>query len=117
MRHRVTKPRLNRPLGHRRALVRNLVGDLFRHEQIATTEAKAKAIRSYAERLITWGKRGDLHARRLALAFLYEEELVNKLFHEIAPRFGERNGGYTRIVKLGQRQGDGAPVAQISLVE
>jgi large subunit ribosomal protein L17 len=91
--------------------------DLLRYEKIVTTEAKAKEIRGQAEKLITLGKRGDLHARRLVTARVYDGKVVDKLFHVIAPRFAERPGGYTRIIKLGPRRGDAAPMAAISLVE
>jgi large subunit ribosomal protein L17 len=94
-----------------------LVTELFRHERIKTTEAKAKAIRPKAERLITLGKQGDLHARRLAAGRLNDREIVRKLFDEIAPRYQEREGGYTRILKLGPRQGDNAAMVLIELVE
>ena len=117
MRHGVAGRKLSRPTDHRLALYRNLVTDLFLYEKIVTTEAKAKEIRGQAEKLITLGKRGDVHARRLAAARLYGELPVKKLFDVIAPRFAERPGGYVRIVKLGPRQGDAAPMAQISLVE
>ncbi len=117
MRHRVAGRKLSRPTDHRLALYRNLVTDLIRYEKIVTTEAKAKEIRGMAEKLITLGKRGDLHARRLALARVYDPRLVDKLFHVIAPRYAERPGGYTRVIKLGPRQGDAAPLAQIQLVE
>jgi large subunit ribosomal protein L17 len=90
---------------------------LFTHEKITTTEAKAKALRPLAERLITFAKRGDVAARRQVLRVIPDRDVVHKLFSEIAPRFAERNGGYTRILKLGQRQGDAAPMAQIELVE
>ncbi|MDA8216203.1 MAG: 50S ribosomal protein L17 [Dehalococcoidales bacterium] len=109
--------KLSRPTDHRLALYRNLISDLFRYEKIVTTEAKAKEIKGQAEKLITLGKRGDLHARRLALTQIYDSQLVDKLFHVIAPRYGERPGGYTRVIKLGPRHGDAAPMAQIQLVE
>lgn len=117
MRHAVAGRKFSRPTGHRLALYRNLVTELMRHERITTTEAKAKEIRSLAEKLITLGKRGDLHARRQALAQLYDPQMVDKLFHVIAPRYADRPGGYTRIIKLEPRQGDAAPMAQLSLVE
>lgn len=104
-------------MGHRRALRRNLIAALFRHERIRTTQAKAKAIRSEAEKLITLAKRGDLHSRRQALARLPDPVMVRKLFEELAPRYAGRPGGYTRILKLGPRQGDSAPMAIIELVE
>ena len=117
MRHRKAGRKLGRSSGHRKALYRNLITELFRHERIKTTEAKAKAIRPLAEKLITLGKRGDLHARRLAAARLNDPLVVKKLFDELAPRYEDRPGGYTRILKLGRRQGDGAEMAIIELVE
>lgn len=117
MRHRKAGRKLGRSSGHRRALYRNLVTELFRHERIKTTEAKAKAIQPKVEKLITLGKRGTLHARRLAAGRLNDPEIVRRLFDEIAPRYGERAGGYTRILKLGHRQGDNASMVLIELVE
>ena len=117
MRHRVAGRKLGRSSAHRKALFRNLVTELFRHEQIRTTEAKAKAIRPQAERLITLAKRGDLHARRLAARDVQDPETLRKLFDELAERYEDREGGYTRIYRLGLRKGDGAPVVLISLVE
>ncbi|MBI2940328.1 MAG: 50S ribosomal protein L17 [Chloroflexi bacterium] len=116
MRHRVAGRHLSRPTGQRLALFRGLLTDLFRHERIKTTEAKAKAIQPLAERLVTLAKRGDLHARRLAAARLYDRQVVQKLFDDIAPRYAEQPGGYTRVVRLGQRLGDAAMMAQIELV-
>jgi len=113
MRHRKAGRKLGRSSGHRKALYRNLITELFRHERIN----KAKAIRPLAEKLITLGKRGDLHARRLAAARLNDPLVVKKLFDELAPRYENRPGGYTRILKLGRRQGDGAEMAIIELVE
>ncbi len=95
----------------------NLVTSLFRYERIQTTDAKAKELRSIADKLITLGKRGDLHARRLALRSLHDREILSKLFDDLAPRNASRSGGYTRIIKLGQRAGDGAHIALIELVE
>ncbi|HIC93538.1 MAG TPA: 50S ribosomal protein L17 [Anaerolineae bacterium] len=117
MRHRKAGRKLGRSSGHRKALYRNLITELFRHERIKTTEAKARAIRPLAEKLITLGKRGDLHARRLAAARLNDPLVVKKLFDELAPRYENRPGGYTRILKLGRRRGDGAEMAIIELVE
>jgi large subunit ribosomal protein L17 len=117
MRHRKAGRKLGRSSGHRRALYRNLVTELIRHERIKTTEAKAKAIQPKVEKLITLGKRGTLHARRLAAGRLNDPEIVRRLFDEIAPRYGERAGGYTRILKLGHRQGDNASMVLIELVE
>ncbi|MCL4459380.1 MAG: 50S ribosomal protein L17 [Chloroflexi bacterium] len=109
--------KLNRPTSQRLALLRNLVTDLFRYERIRTTEAKAEEARRQAEKMITLAKRGDLHARRQALAYIYDPKIVEKLFAVIAPKYVERQGGYTRIIKLGPRLGDAAPMAQIELVE
>ena len=99
------------------ALYKGLVGDLIRHEKIRTTEAKAKETRGMAERIITLGKRGDLQARRRALAFITDSALVDKVFHVLAPRYTERPGGYTRITKIGVRKGDAAPLVQLEFVE
>lgn len=117
MRHRRAGRKLNRNASHRKALMRNLVTELLRHGRIKTTLAKAKAMRSVAEKMITLGKRGDLHARRQALSFIQSKDVVHELFDTIAARYAERQGGYTRILKLGQRQGDAAPIAVIELVE
>ena len=117
MRHRKAGRKLGRSSGHRRALYKNLITELFRHERIRTTEAKAKAVRGQAEKLITLGKRGDLHARRLAAAKLNDPTIVTKLFDELADRYEERPGGYTRIFRLGRRQGDGASMVLLKLVE
>ena len=116
MRHRIAGRKLNRPTAHRRALLRNLVKSLLVHESIRTTEAKAKEARAPAERMITLGKDGSLHARRQALRFLNDKAIVAKVFDEIAPRYVARRGGYTRIIKLGPRGGDGAPMAQLELL-
>ncbi len=117
MRHRIAGAKLGRPTDHRLAMFRNQLTDLFRYDQIVTTQAKAKALRPQAERVVTLAKRGDLHARRLVLAQLYDKTVVDKLFHVLAPRLAERHGGYTRIVKMEPRKGDGAPMAAIQLVE
>lgn len=120
MRHRVKKIRrnkLSRDKAHRKALYRNLLTELFRYERIRTTEAKAKAIQPYADKLVTLAKRGDLHARRQALKWIKDKEVIDHLWHAIAPSFENRQGGYTRVIKLGRRQGDAAPVAIIELVE
>ena len=116
MRHKVAGRKLSRPTAQRWALYRNLVADLVKYEKITTTEAKAKEIRSLAEKMITLGKEGSLASRRRALAFVTDTRLVEKIFAELAPRYAERAGGYTRIVKLGRRLGDGARLAQIELV-
>lgn len=117
MRHRLGYNKLSRNSGHRKALLRNLVKDLLRHESIRTTEAKAKETRRSAEKMITLGKDGSLHARRQALKFLNDKNLVAEIFDELAPRYADRNGGYTRILKLGPRGGDGAPMARIELID
>ena len=117
MRHKVAGRRLNRPSGHRRARYRSLVTGLLDHEKIITTEAKAKEIRSLAEKMITLGKTGGLGSYRQALAFITDEKVAGKVFAELAPRYAERPGGYTRMVKLGPRLGDGAPMVQLELVE
>jgi large subunit ribosomal protein L17 len=116
MRHNVAGRKLGRSSAHRKALYRNLVTDLLKHEKITTTEAKAKEIRSLAERMITLGKKGGLPSRRQALSFILDEKVTKKVFIELAPRYAERHGGYTRIIKLGPRVGDGAPMIQIELV-
>ena len=110
-------PRLGSGPDHQRLMLSTLAKQLFVHEAIDTTEAKAKALRPYAERLITKAKRGDLASRRDVLKDIPDRDIVARLFHEIGPRFSERDGGYTRILKLGQRKGDGAPLARIELVE
>jgi len=109
--------KLGRPTAHRWALYRNLVTDLIRYDKIVTTEAKAKEIRGLAEKMITLGKEGSLASRRRALSFVTDKKLVDKIFSELAPRYMERPGGYTRIVKLGRRVGDGARLAQVEMVE
>ena len=117
MRHQVAGRKLGRSTAHRKALYRNLVTDLLNYEKITATEAKAKEIRSMAEKMITLGKIGGLHSRRQALAFILDEKITAKVFNELATRYAERPGGYTRIIKLGPRLGDGAPMVQIELVE
>ena len=117
MRHSKQKGKLNRDKAHRKALMRNLCREVIDHERITTSQAKAKAVKPQLEKLITLGKRGDLHARRQALSELGQDKfLVHKLFEEIAPRYEGRPGGYTRILKLGPRHGDNAPMARIELV-
>lgn len=116
MRHQLKGRHLSRTSGHRKALYRNLVTSLLKHEKITTTEAKAKEIRGIAEKMITVGKKGSLHSYRLALSFIMDEKVVEKLFAVLAPRYAERPGGYTRIIKLGPRLGDGAPMVQLELV-
>jgi large subunit ribosomal protein L17 len=117
MRHRKTGRKLSRTSAHRDAMFRNMVTSLLLHEQIRTTDAKAKELRSYADRLVTLGKRGTLHARRQALSFVRSRAVVKKLFEEIAPRFENRPGGYTRVIKLGIRSGDAAPLSIIELTD
>jgi large subunit ribosomal protein L17 len=117
LRHRVAGRKLSRPTAHRWALYRNLVTDLIKYNKIVTTEAKAKEIRGLAEKMITLGKEGSLASRRRALSFVTDKKLVDKIFSELAPRYMERPGGYTRIIKLGRRVGDGARLAQIEMVE
>ena len=117
MRHAQGNRRLNRTPSHRMAMFRNMVTALLEKERIETTVPKAKEIRRLAEKMITLGKRGDLHARRQALAVIRKKEIVKKLFDEIAPRFENRNGGYTRIINIGIRRGDAAPLAIIELTE
>ena len=110
-------PRLGAGPAHERLMLANLATSLFRHGRIKTTEAKAKRLRPYAEKLITLGKRGDLHARRQVLTKIADKSIVHELFTEIGPRYENRNGGYTRITKIGPRKGDNAPMAVIELVE
>jgi large subunit ribosomal protein L17 len=117
MRHKVAGRRLSRRTGHRLSLYSNLTCELLEHERIVTTEAKAKEVRGIAERIITLGKAGSLHARRQALATVRSKQTVDKLFGEIAPRYADRSGGYTRILKLGPRPGDAAPMAILELVK
>lgn len=117
MRHNKAGRRLGRTTSHRIAMFRNMVTSLLNHERVVTTDAKAKEIRSVAEKMITLGKRGDLHAMRQAAAYIREKSVVTKLFSTIAPRYKERQGGYTRIIKLGQRLGDAAPLSVIELVQ
>ena len=116
MRHRAKHRQLSRTSSHRRALLANLATSLFRHDRIETTEAKAKELRPYAERLITLARRGDLHARRLVERKIKDREVSHRLFAELGKRFAARPGGYTRIVKLRHRPGDGADVARIELL-
>ncbi len=117
MRHCNSGKRLGRNTSHRKAMLRNMVTSLFEHEKISTTDARAKELRPMAEKLITLAKRGDLHARRLVSAVVRDRKVVAKLFERIAPRYAERPGGYTRIIKLGHRLGDNAPLSLITLVE
>jgi len=116
MRHRKSGIKLNRTASHRKAMFRNMVTSLFKHERIQTTEVKAKALRSWVDHLVTLAKRGDLHARRQALSIVREKNVVHKLFEDAPKRFGSISGGYTRIVKLGLRKGDAAPMSLLELV-
>jgi large subunit ribosomal protein L17 len=116
MRHGVSGRKLNRTTSHRSAMFRNMVTSLLQHEQIYTTLPKAKELRRWGDWMITLGKRGDLHARRQALATIREKSAVHKLFEELAPRYQNRQGGYTRIVKVGFRRGDASPMCMIELV-
>ena len=117
MKHARSGKKLGRDSAHRKAFYSNLAGALIEHGRIKTTEAKAKEVRPIAEQMITLGKRGDLAARRKALSELRSQDVVAQLFSEVAPRFAERPGGYTRIVKLGQRQGDAAEMVYLELVD
>lgn len=117
MRHRKSGRKLNRTSSHRKALMRNMVTSLFDAERIHTTDAKAKELRGLADRMITLGKRGDLHARRQALRVIRSKDVTAKLFDDIAERFKDRPGGYTRVIKLGMRTGDAAAMSIIELVE
>ena len=116
MRHKIAGKRLGRTTSHRMAMFRNMVTSLFEHERIVTTVEKAKEVRPIAEKMITLGKRGDLHARRQALSFIRSKDVVDKLFTEIKDKFADRKGGYTRILKTGIRKGDCASMAIIELV-
>ena len=117
MRHARSGKKLGRDSAHRRALYSNLAGALIEHGRIKTTEAKAKAVKPIAEQMITLGRRGDLHARRQALAYLHSNDVVTMLFSDVAPRFADRPGGYSRIVKLGPRFGDAAEMVYLELVD
>ena len=117
MRHQKTGKKLGRDSAHRKALYSNLASALIEHGRIQTTVAKAKAVKPFAEKMITLGKRGDLHARRLALAELHSNDTVHLLFSAVAPRFADRSGGYTRIVRLGQRPGDAAEMVYLEFVD
>jgi large subunit ribosomal protein L17 len=117
MRHQKKTVKLGRTAAHRKSLLANQVCSLIEHKRIKTTLAKAKAVRPLAEKMVTLGKRGDLHARRIAAGYLGQKDAVKKLFAEIAPRAADRKGGYTRIIKLGQRLSDSAPMAYIEWVD
>jgi len=116
MRHRAKGRQLSRTSSHKRAMLNNMAASLFVHGRVITTEAKAKELRPFAEKLITLARRGDLHARRLVERRIKDRETLGRLFSEIGPRFASRPGGYTRILKLGHRPGDGADVARIELL-
>jgi len=116
MRHNAKGRQLSRTSTHRRAMLNNMAASLFEHGGVTTTEAKAKELRPFAEKLITLARRGDLHSRRLVERRIKDREVLHKLFAEIGPRFAARPGGYTRILKLGHRPGDGADVAKIELL-
>ena len=117
MRHQRAGKKLGRDSAHRKALYANLACSLIEHGRIKTTEAKAKAVKPFAEQMITLGRRGDLHARRQALASLRSQEVVHKLFADVGPRMADRPGGYSRIIKLGHRQGDAAEMVYLELVD
>jgi large subunit ribosomal protein L17 len=117
VRHQKAGRKLGRDSAHRKALYSNLAGALIEHGRVRTTEAKAKEVRPIVEKMITLGKRGDVHAHRQAVAFLRSKPVAHKLFAEVAPRFADREGGYTRVVKLGPRQGDAAAMAYLELVD
>jgi len=116
MRHRKAGRRLGRTSSHRRAMMRNLVTSLLEHEKVITTDAKAKELRGVADKMITLGKRGTLHARRQALSFIRSSRVTKKVFEELSSRYTERPGGYTRVVKLGNREGDAALLSMIELM-
>jgi large subunit ribosomal protein L17 len=116
MRHRIAGRKLSRHTQHRRLMFRNMLVSLLQHERVQTTLAKGKELRSWADKIITLGKKGNLHARRQAFALLRDRGIVKRLFDEIAPRMKDREGGYTRIYKIGWRQGDGAPLSLVELV-
>lgn len=116
MRHRKSGVKLNRTSSHRKAMFRNMVTSLFKHDKITTTDVKAKELRRWADQMITLAKRGDLHARRQALAVIMEKDVVHKLFEDAAERFGATKGGYTRITKMGFRSGDAAPMSVIEII-
>lgn len=117
MRHRIKGRKLNRTRSHRKAMFANMATSVLLHEQIVTTLPKAKEMRAIVDKLITLGKKGSLHARRQAISQIQDRDVVRKLFEELAPRYKERNGGYTRVMKAGFRYGDNAPMAVIELVD
>jgi large subunit ribosomal protein L17 len=116
MRHRKAGRKFDMPTDQRMAMFRNITTAVLAHGHVETTEARAKEARRFVDRMITLGKRGNVHARRQALAFVYDTGVVDRLFDEIAPRYAERPGGYTRVIKLGNRLGDAAPIARVELV-
>lgn len=116
MRHKVDGRKFDMPTDQRMAMLRNLTTDVLKHGSVRTTEARAKEARRFVDRMVTLGKRGTVHARRQALAFVYDADVVADLFSEIAPQYADRPGGYTRVQKLGRRRGDGAAMAQLELV-
>ena len=116
MRHRVDGRKFDMPTAQRMAMLRNITTDVLKHGSVRTTEARAKEARRFVDRMVTLGKRGTVHSRRQALAFVYDKHVVEDLFEEIAPRYSARQGGYTRLIHLGQRQGDAARMARLELV-
>ena len=117
MRHKKAKSKLGMRSSHRKAVLRNMVTSLMEHESLVTTDARAKALRSLADKMITLGKRGDLHARRQVAQVIRTKDVTRRVFEEIAPRYADRNGGYVRVMKKGFRKGDGAAVSVVELVE
>ena len=117
MKHRVSGRNLGRPTAHRNLMLRNMVTDFLRHEKMSTTDSKAKEVRKMAEKVITLGKKGSLHHRRKVAALLTDQDMVKKVCDEISPRFEDRNGGYTRIIKLGPRKGDASEMSILELVD
>ena len=117
MRHRIAGKKLSRPTHHRMSMYYNLTSELLTHEKITTTEAKSKEVRGFTDKMITLGKTGSIHARRQALAMSGNKKIIDKVFNDLAQRYAQRSGGYTRTLKLGPRVGDGAPMVQIELVK
>jgi large subunit ribosomal protein L17 len=117
MRHGKAGSKLGRTSSHRKAMLRNMVTSLLKYEKVKTTDVKAKELKKVAEKMITLGKRGDLHARRQALAFVIDPEVVGKLFSELSERYRQRTGGYTRIIKMGYRTGDNAPLSSVEFID
>jgi large subunit ribosomal protein L17 len=116
MRHRKASLKLNRTSSHRDAMFRNMVTSLFKHQRIRTTDVKAKELRRWADNLITLAKRNDIHSRRQALSIIREKEVVHKLFAEVSEKYGDRSGGYTRVIKMGRRPGDASPISMVELI-